>query len=185
MKKRLLLSSLFISGTLLFTACSSKEEYKPNSVEGECIISGENAPKWACGSYEEKDRYIATGSAPKSKLGFDFTRKEALLNARTNLVNQIKIDIKTKAESYMRSTGLEDKELVEKVVTVVSKQATEMTLNESKQISYWENKSANTIHLLIAVNKDEINKTITKNIEEYIDNPIQLQNSEDALNKLN
>lgn len=183
MRKSILITSLFSITLVLFTGCSSKNTSSiPQKVEGECIIAGEKAPLWACGSYEESDRYTAVGSAPISKLGFDFSRNEALMHAKTNLVNQIELDIKNKAESYMRSTGLKDNEMVEKVVTQVSKQTSKMTLKNTKQISYWQNSGDNSIYLLVAIDKATINNDIENAVKEIAD--LEIKNSEDALNKL-
>lgn len=185
MTTKLLIAGLTTFSLLNFTACSSKEEIKmPNKIEGECTILGETAPSWVCGTYEENNKYIAVGSAPMSKLGHNFSRNEALLNARTNLVNLIETEIKTKAESYMRSTGLKENEMVERVITQVARQTSTMTLKESKQISYWQSKNDNTIYLLVAMDKDNINKQIETSIKEVVDNELQIKNSEDALNNL-
>lgn len=179
---------LAITSALLvlnFTACSSKEEItKPNKLEGECLIQGTQAPTWVCGAYEEAGKYTAVGSAPFSKLGQNFSRSEALLNARTNLVNQIQLDIKTKADSYMRSTGLQENEMVERVVTQVTKQTTNLTLKDSKQISYWQSPSDKEIYILVAMDKSNLDKAIDENVKEAVDTEIQIRNSEDALNKL-
>lgn len=187
MKKRLLVAGLTTFAMLNFTACSSKKEevvQVPKKMEVECVISGENAPAWVCGGYEEKARYVAVGSAPFSKLGHNFSRNEALMNARTNLVNQLQIEIKNKAESYMRSSGLKENEMVEKVVTQVTKQTANMTLKNSKQISYWQSAKDNTIYLLIAIDKSSLNEQIDTKVKDIVDNEIQIRNSEDALNKI-
>ncbi len=185
MKKRV--SSLVLTTLVLLglSACSSKEEsITLKKLESECTVLGESAPSWVCGAYEEESRYVAVGSAPMSKLGHNFSRNEALLNARTNLVNQIELQIKNKAESYMRSTGLKENEMVEKVVTQVTKQTANMTLKNSKQISYWQSGKDNTIYLLVAIDKNSINEQIDTEIKDIVDNEIQIKNSEDALNKL-
>jgi len=184
--KKIAISALISLSILSFTACTSKDKpYTPNSIEGECIISGEKAPVWVCGSYNEEKRYVASGSAPLSKLGHNFSRNEAVMNARTDLVNQIEIEIKNKAESYMRATGLKENELVEKVVTQVSKQTASLTLKNTKQISYWQSQKDNTIYVLMAVDKNELEKIVDENIKEIVDNELQIRNSEDALNRLN
>ena len=61
-----------------------EEVYTPNKVEGECIINGEKAPMWVCGSYDNPLQYTDVGSAPLSKLGHNFSRNEALANGRNN-----------------------------------------------------------------------------------------------------
>lgn len=184
MKKTLLtITALF--AIINFTACSSKDDvYKPNTIEGECIIKSEVAPVWVCGGYEDPLKYTAVGSAEYSKLGHNFSRNEAILNARTNLVNQVKLDIKARAESYMRSSGLSENEKVERVVTQVSKQTSSLTLKDSKQISYWQSTNDNTIYVLVAVSKDSTSKLIDENVKDVVDNQLQILNSEDALNNL-
>lgn len=188
MKKSILISSsLILLSILSFSACSSKEEVEiktPQKMESECIIKGETAPAWVCGSFEEQNRYVAVGSAPMSKLGHNFSRNEALMNARSNLVNRIELEIKNRAESYMRSSGIQENELVEKVVTQVSKQTSAMTLKDSKQISYWQSEKDNTIYLLMAVDKTSISQSIDTQVKDIVDNDIQIKNSEDALNKI-
>jgi len=167
------------------TACSSKNEQIPEKVAGgECVISGEEAPLWACGGHEINGKYVAVGSAPMSKLGHQFSRNEAILNGRTNLVNIIELDIKTKADSYMRSAGLNSNELVEKVVTQMTKQTSNLTLKESKQLSYWQHPENNEIFVLVGVDKGNFTKQIEVAVKEVVPVDTQIANSEDALNKL-
>lgn len=183
----ILSTSLITLSILFFSACSSKEQtevVKPKIMESECKVKGEEAPAWVCGSYDEQNRYIAVGSAPMSKLGHNFSRNEALLNARSNLVNRIEIEIKNRAESYMRSSGISENEMVEKVVTQVSKQTASRTINDSKQISYWQSEEDETIYLLVAVDKATINNSVDTEVKEIVDNELQIRNSEDALNKI-
>ena len=182
------LLTLSVLSILLFAGCSSKKEIAvPSPVENECIIAGEKAPSWACGSYSEESRYIAVGSAPISKLGHNFSRGEAVATGRSNLVQQIQIDIKNKVESYMRSSGIKDDELAEKVTTQVSKQLSKVTLEGSKQISYWENEGDNSIYVLVAVNKDSVTKHLSEAINrefENVDVATQQKNAQKALQEL-
>lgn len=182
------LLTLSVLSILLFAGCGSKEEIAvPNQVEGECIIAGEKAPAWACGSYSEESRYIAVGSAPISKLGHNFSRGEAVASGRSNLVQQIQIDVKNKVESYMRSSGIKDEELAEKVTTQVSKQLSKVTLEGSKQISYWENEGDNSIYVLIAVNKNSVTKHLNEAIDREfgdVDVATQQKNAQKALQEL-
>jgi BMFP domain-containing protein YqiC len=104
-----------------------------------------------------------------SKLGHDFSRREALANARTNLVNDIELEVKNRVESYMNSTGLKESESIERVVTMVSRQTSSMTLKESKQISSWENPNDNFIYILVAIPKANIEKTINSEVQKALD----------------
>jgi hypothetical protein len=185
MNKKAIINTFLICSGLIFTGCSSKEEvYTPNKVEGQCIINGEEAPQWVCGSYENATQYTDVGSAPLSKLGHNFSRNEALANGRNNLVNQIELLIKNKTESYMRSTGLGENEMVERVVKQVSKQTSSMVLNNSKQISYWQNPSDKTIFLLVGVNRSDVDGKINEKVNEIVENDQQIKNAQKELESL-
>lgn len=161
MKTKIIKQSTYVlalSAAMLFSACSSQEA-KPELITGECIISGETGPNWACGAYEDKQAYAAVGSAPMSKLGHGFSLREAVANARSSLAQQIETEVKDKVETFMRSTGVSDMEVADKVTAQVSKQVAKQTLNGSKQISYWENKGDDSLYVLVSVSKESINKT--------------------------
>lgn len=134
---------------------------KPDLVEGgECMISNEPAPLWACGGYVESDRYIGTGSAPLSRLGYDFSRKEAQTNARVDIAQQLESVIKAKLDTYQRSTGA-DEISSERVISQVARQTTEMTLKQTQQISYWQHPETEMIFVLMAVDKSAADAEIT------------------------
>jgi len=143
---------------ILMTGCSSKDAV-PEPIVGKCIISGIVGPEWACGAYEDDNTLAAAGSAQISKLGYGFTRREAIASARATLAQQIQTEVKDKVETFMRSTGVSSLEVADKVTTQVSKQVAHVTLIGSKQISYWENKGDKSIYVLVSVSKDAINLT--------------------------
>ncbi len=157
----LFLLVLFCCGVTL-TGCSSSAD-KPNLVEGPCQ-GRTSVPLWVCGGHQEADRYVAVGSAPLSKLGYHFTRKEALANARAALAEQIQVAVKSKVESYQRSIDAEA-EVAERVVTQVNRQVSEMVLRDTQQISYWEDLEQKTVHLLIGMSKDLVDRAI----DQYLD----------------
>jgi len=166
--KLLFVIFLLVCTAIFFIACSSKDEKKIEIPQ--CVISGAKAPAWACGIYTEKDRLLAVGSAPISKLGYDFTRKEAVANARASLVQQIELEVKTKVETYMNTAGLNENEAVQKVTTIVSKQTSNKVLKESKQISFWENPNDKYIYVLVAISKSNITKNIDDEIKKVLNN---------------
>jgi hypothetical protein len=190
MKMKLLIKSivitLLISLGLLNSGCSSKDEaLKPNAIEGECVIAGEDAPAWACGAYEDAANYAAVGSAPMSKLGHNYTRREALANARSSLSHQIQVDVKDKVDSFMRLSGVADAQLAEKVTSQVSKQVSEVTLEGSKQISYWENEGDSSIYVLVAVSKDAVTKSAKESVINTFSTDEALKQQKNALEALN
>lgn len=157
----------FITLGVLLSGCSATNQRTPLPVEGECQVDQVVAPDWVCGSYTEDTRYIAVGSAVKSKLGYDFTRKEALTNARSALASKIDAQVKTKVESYRRSTGISD-DSSERVITAVSREVSEMALNQTQQISYWEDVEHNTVYILIAMDKQLVSAKINAELEDAV-----------------
>ncbi len=141
---------------LLFSGCSNKD---PEVVEEsfECRIAGALAPTWACGNSELEGYYSAVGSAPLSKIGHGFSRREALANGRSNLAQQIETLVKDKVETFARSTGIGAGEVADKVSTQVSKQVAKVTLQGSKQVKYWENPNNGDIYLLVSIAHEAVN----------------------------
>lgn len=167
MKINKVLSIVFITClTMIFISCSSKNEQ--NIEIPDCVIAGLKAPSWACGTYHEDNKLLAVGSAPMSKLGLDFTRKEAIANARASLSQQIELEVKSKVETYMNTAGLKENESVQKVTTMVSKQTSNITLRESKQLSFWENINDNYLYVLIGIEKSNIDKNIDDEVQKAL-----------------
>ena len=176
--------SVVLSSIVVFSGCSSKE-IKPEIAEiNECIISGEKAPQWACIAPSNKDIITATGSAFKSKLGHGFSNREALARARSSLAQQIQTEVKDKIEIFMRSTGVTDTEVADKVTTQVSKQVAKVTLNGSKQINYWENSADNSIYVLVSVNQNSINQNVRDKVVSSFKNDDALWQQFQAKNAL-
>ncbi len=141
---------------LLFSGCSNKDpEVAEESFE--CRIAGALAPTWACGNSELEGYYSAVGSAPLSKIGHGFSRREALANGRSNLAQQIETLVKDKVETFVRSTGIGADEVADKVSTQISKQVAKVTLQGSKQVKYWENPNSGDIYLLVSIAHDAVN----------------------------
>ena len=150
-----------LSAVVILTGCSSKtldEKKVATQVVEECVISGEIAPSWACGTSTTEGSFTSVGSANKSKLGHGYTNREALANARSSLAQQIETEVKDKVESFMRSTGVQEAEVADKVTSQVSKQVAKVTLQGSKQVKYWENPKDNSIYVLVAIDQNTINQ---------------------------
>ena len=149
---------VLLSAAVTFTACSSKVAGTEVVEIQECVISGQSAPSWACGTFTQKGSVTSVGSANKSKIGQGFSNREALANARSSLAQQIQTEVKDKVENFMRSTGVKDSEVADKVTSQVSKQVAKVTLSGSKQIRYWENTKDNSIYVLVAIDQNTVNQ---------------------------
>jgi len=170
MKKQL--GTLIISTALAisFSACSSKEAKPEAAIEQEqadfrCRIDSQLAPEWACGNAAIDGSITAVGSAPLSKLGQGFSRREALANGRSNLAQQVNTLVKDKVTTFSRSTGVTDSEVADKVSTQVSNQVAKQSLSGSKQMKYWQNPGNNDIYVLVGVDENTVNEEAKKQVK--------------------
>jgi hypothetical protein len=131
----------------------------------QCKIDGNLAPKWACGNGLVDGSITAVGSAPLSKLGQGFSRREAMANGRSNLAQQIQTLVKDKVETFTRSTGVRGAEVADKVSTQVSKQVARVSLSGSKQVKYWQNPTNSDIYVLMSVSENSMNEEIKNQVK--------------------
>ena len=195
MKKNL--GTIIIATALMasLTGCGDKS---PNLAQEEadfrCRIDGQLAPEWTCGNSDPSDsaqagKITAVGSAPFSKLGQGFSRREALANGRSNLAQQIQTTVKDKVELFTRATGVGGAEVADKVSTQVSKQVAKVTLNGSKQINFWQNATNNSIYVLVGVSEDTLNQEVKNQVKSSYKNDnalwqqFQSKNALEALEK--
>ncbi|NPA87475.1 MAG: hypothetical protein GXO01_02095 [Epsilonproteobacteria bacterium] len=160
MKIKLLLASL--SALLIITGCSSKKA-EPKQVS--CEIEGKQAPAWVCnGAANLKDGVYGVGSAPKSPLGFSFQREEAMAIARDEIARKINLKVKNMIKRYYSSTGVQDNQTAERVVTSVSKQLTKQTLKGSKIVDTWYSPKG-TMFVLMKMSNEDVKRSVKNAIE--------------------
>ncbi len=168
--KRMLTTTALAAALLLgISGCSNKEAQAPED-DFKCRIDGSLAPEWACGNVSETGMITAVGSAPLSKLGQGFSRREAMANGRSNLAQQIETLVKDKVETFTRSTGVAEGEVADKVSTQVSKQVAKVTLKGSKQIKYWQNPGTQDIYVLMSVDESAMNQEIVNSVKSSFKN---------------
>ena len=168
MKKVILSAS--IMGLLFVSGCSDKEiVVKEHKKMYECSINGEEAPKWVCGNVNpDKNEILDSGSAKMSKGGFEFTKRNALASARSNMAQQISTLVKDKVAKYMGSTGIGDQETIDTTSEQVSKQVAKVMLNGSRQINLWQNET--DVFVLVSMDKSGIAKEAAKQVSTSLKN---------------
>lgn len=176
------LSSVAFSAALVLTVtgCSDKQP-EPNF---KCTIDGTQAPEWVCGNSTVEGAITAVGSAPLSKLGQGFSRREALANGRSNLAQQIETLVKDKVELFTRSTGVADSEVADKVSTQVSKQVAKVTLKGSKQTKFWQQPDTKEIYILVSVPEASMNEEVKRSVQSSFKNDEALWQQFQAKNAL-
>jgi len=188
MKKQLGTILLSTALALTFTACGDKQP-EPTAAEQEqadfrCRIDSQLAPEWACGNAATEGSITAVGSAPLSKLGQGFSRREALANGRSNLAQQIQTLVKDKVTTFARSTGVAKGEVADKVSTQVSNQVAKVSLSGSKQIKFWQNPSNSDIYVLVGVSETAMNTEIQNKVKSSFKNDDALWQQFQAKNAL-
>jgi hypothetical protein len=185
MKKYLSAAAFSAALMLSVTGCGDKEP----EPDFQCTIDGAHAPEWVCGNGGVEGAITAVGSAPLSKLGQGFSRREALANGRSNLAQQIETLVKDKVEMFTRSTGVGGAEVADKVSTQVSKQVAKVTLKGSKQIKYWQQPDTKDIYLLVSVPEGSMNEEVKNAVKSSFKNDdalwqqFQSKNALEALEK--
>jgi len=165
------IGSIFLAAVLAasFTGCNKKatpeELAEQEQADFRCRIDSQLAPEWACGNANLDGSITAVGSSPLSKLGQNFSRREAMANARSNLAQQIETLIKDKVELFARATGVGGAEVADKVSTQVSKQVAKVTLNGSKQLKFWQNPSTQSIYVLVGVDESAMNQEAQNSVK--------------------
>jgi len=91
----------------------------------------------------------AVGSAKMSKAGMQFTRTEALANARDELARQMSVKVKNMVKNFTEVTGVGDDETVDRVSSQVSKQLSSQVLAGSKQKKMWKSKDGELFVLVV------------------------------------
>ena len=159
MKKNLLLLTLFLVQSIVFTACSSKKELSTEKIY-KCMQDGVIAPKWTCNAYL-KDKIAAVGIA-KMNAGNDksFQRSEALADGRDALASRISTKVSNLIKSYKATTGSGVDATYDKTSSKVSKQLAAEVLNGSQAIDSWKHPQTNELYLLVVVNNSQVKKSM-------------------------
>ena len=161
MKKILLVVSLLVVPVVYLSGCASDASKKVESAEMKDEFA--NAPKWVFDTSEVKKGMAAVASARMSKAGMQFTRTEALANARDELARQMSIKVKNMVKNFSQATGIGDDESVDRVAAQVSKQVTNQTLVGSKQKDTWISPS-NELYVLVIIDSKEIAKVVKESV---------------------
>ncbi len=154
---------LILSALFALTGCGSTP--KPNE-QGDfrCHQDGTLAPQWTCTPKSNDSTIVGLGSAPLSKAGINFTRVNAMAQARNDLAFQIQTKVKAKVAQFVRATGVKDNETVDAVSTQVSRQLAQINLKNTKQLKSWQNPKNGTLFVLIGTSVKSVNQAVKNKI---------------------
>ena len=116
--------SAFIAG------CGGKKDEVADCVFPDA--PGTAAPGWVCDEPVEGVEVSAVGSAQKSGAGHSFMKQMAATDARVQLAQRMKVQVRNMIKQYVETTGAADQETVDKAMTSVTKQITNETLVGTK-----------------------------------------------------
>ena len=149
--------ALGVGVAALIAGCGGEQPKPAEPAGGACVLPGNiSAPEWVC-SPKVEGAIAAVGVAEKTAAGLDMQTTAAMASARDKLARQIEVKVKNKFENFVRSTGTGQNETVDKVMTNVSKQVANVTLNGSKRVKTWFDPSG-TMYVLVAVPESTINE---------------------------
>ncbi len=106
----------------------------PKQEVADCTFPGTNdaAPGWICDEPVEGLTVSAVGSATKSAAGPGFMKQMAAADARVQLAQNMKVQVRNMIKQFVETTGAADAETVDRVNTSVSKLITDETLTGTR-----------------------------------------------------
>ena len=115
-----------------------------------CLVDNKKTPLWVC----EKSIYdlkynTAIGIATKNNLPFKIIKKLAIADARTNLVETIKV--KVKSELYMKTSSIthNNKEIVAKEIVDTIHTVAKEKISNYRVLEVWQ--STSSLYVLIGI----------------------------------
>ncbi|MDY0234385.1 MAG: LPP20 family lipoprotein [Sulfurimonas sp.] len=159
------LSSIMLAGLVAttITGCGATPESQEDVFDNRCRIENKLAPSWACVPIVE-GAYAGVGIASKSAAGMGHMRRVALANGRSDLAQQIQVQVKDKVETFTRATGVSSSEVVDQVNTAVSKQVAKVDLQGSKGVDMWTAPSG-AIYMLVTVPEAKVNSEVKQAVK--------------------
>ena len=155
-----------IAGAMFVTSCGEKKQAKTGFEGNPCF---KDAPSWVLSPDTSGLKLAAVGSAKLSKAGLQFTRTEAISQARDELARMIEVRVKNMVKNFMQVTGVGDSETVDRVSAQVSKQVAYQTIRGSKQKEIWMS-PCNELFVLVTVDPDMVKEFIKAQVETSLRN---------------
>jgi LPP20 lipoprotein len=154
--------------TALLAGCGDnvKEEV------ADCVFPdapGTAAPEWVCDGPVEGVEVSAVGSAQKSGAGHSFMKQMAATDARVQLAQRMKVQVKNMIKQYVETTGAADTETMDKVMTSVTKQITNETLVGTK---IFKSRTSPTggLYVLLGMNPESVEQATQKAVKTSMKN---------------
>ena len=119
-----------VAMSALLAGCGGKKEDVADCVFPDA--PGTAAPGWVCDQPVEGVEVSAVGSAQKSGAGHSFMKQMAATDARVQLAQRMKVQVRNMIKQYVETTGAADAETVDRAMTSVTKQITNETLVGTK-----------------------------------------------------
>ncbi len=151
-KAAYLIAGVAMSAVLAGCGGNTKEEV------ADCVFPdspGTAAPGWICDEPVEGVEVSAVGSAQKSGAGHSFMKQMAATDARVQLAQRMKVEVRNMIKQYVETTGAADQETVDKAMTSVTKQITNETLVGTK-IYKTRTSPSGTLYVLLGMDPDSV-----------------------------
>ncbi len=167
------------------TGCSSKDAVVPPA-GAMCRAEGVEAPQWLCNAQNSfSHAYTAVGSAPMSKFGSSFSRREALAKARSELAGKIRADVAEKVVRLLQSADAGDAGEIRPKANRIAQRTLRTVMGTSAQMTSWESPSK-TLYVLAGLPEAEVNGAVREAIrsDEDVAGVLRTRNMSGDLEKL-
>ena len=157
-----------VAMTAFLAGCGNKVKEEM----ADCVFpdaTGTAAPEWICDGPVEGVEVSAVGSAQKSGAGHSFMKQMAATDARVQLAQRMKVQVKNMIKQYVETTGAQDSETVDQVMTSVTKQITNETLVGTK-IFKSRTSPSGSLYVLLGMNAESVQQATEKAVKTSMKN---------------
>lgn len=127
----------------------------------------EKAPLWVCGAKIDGISVSAVGMVEKSPAGVNFTKQQAIANARSYLAQNVKSHIQSTVSNNTSQVGVGDQQKIEQSASVLLNQITDQSL-QGTRVFKEATSSKGTLYVIVGFDNELyanfIQEIINKNI---------------------
>jgi len=167
MRYSLSLVSVSLLSLGLFLGCSSKEEVpKKPDVDLSCVVEGVQAPEWVCGAQQYGNAITTIGSEPLSRIGVDFTHKEATRIAQKRMEQRSLRIAKEQSEAFILDHDISAASVASSLSTQIASSVSLYTSKRARELKRWEHNITKDDYVLLGISQNHFNEEMKRGIKD-------------------
>lgn len=156
------------AASFMLVGCASKDT-KPQFTEVCEYQPGVQAPEWYCDPTVEGGVAAIGEARPNVANDKNMQRTQAMASARTGIARQLETKVQAMLTDWARTTGAGDAQTYEANFEDVSRQLTQQTLTDTRQLKRWVAPDG-TLVLLVGMDPNQVKADLKNNIKTSMGN---------------